>query len=70
MLKAGMSCPLSLASNKSELKLSRADINGGGCVAVVTDLDGGAEDVAVEDDDGGNGFPLSSLRLCPGSRPP
>jgi len=69
MLKAGMSCPLRRASNKSELKLSRADINGGGWVAVVVVLDDGADEVVVDDDEGGNDFPLSSLRLCPRTRP-
>ncbi len=36
MLKAGMSCPFSRASNTSELELSLVDISGGGCVTVVT----------------------------------
>ena len=49
MLKAGMSWPFSRASNNSELELSRADINGGGCVTVVVNAVDVDDEVAVAD---------------------
>ena len=46
-----MSWPFSRASNNSELELSRADINGGGCViAVDVDDEVAVADAVVEDD--------------------
>ena len=64
MLKAGMSCPFSLASSSSQLTLPLEDITGGGCVAIDVTVDEAVIEAAV-DVGGGNDLPLVSLLLCP-----